>query len=131
MAKILNLDSLIDRPVVVIKGAEYWLLTPDIMPPLDTHRVQQMFKRVSTLVDKPELTEEEQQELKALPDSMCRIVLQAADDVHAGLTDSERMLTVETALTTFRSGQRMTPPSAAAPAPVAESPSTGANGSRG
>lgn len=127
--QILNLDSLVDRPTIIIGEKEYWLLTLDILPPLDAHRLQRWGERVTALMDKPVLTADEEAELKQLPDRMCRMVLEAPEDVLATLSDRVRMLIAETAVTTFRSGLRRTPPSAAATT-AAEDPSTGESGSR-
>jgi hypothetical protein len=124
-APILNLDSLVDRPTVVINDKEYWLLTLDILPPLDAHRLQFMTQRVAELLGQATpLSEDEERELKTLPDRMCRMVLDAPDDVHQALTDPKRMLIAETAATTFRSGLRIPPlagPTAAAASSTGES----------
>jgi len=129
--QILNLDSLIDRPTVKVHGQEFWLVTLDIMPPLDAHRLQRASERVTELRGKPALTEDEERELATLPDRMCRMVMpEAPDTVHASLIDPVRMLIVEAAATTFRNGLQMFPPPAAAPSEAETtetSPSTGAN----
>lgn len=124
---ILNLDSLVDRPTVVIDGTEYWLVTPDILPPLDGHRLQRLMGRVMTLSGQATLSEDEERELGGLPDRLCRLVLEAPDAVHQKLDDRRRMLIAETAVTTFRSGLQMAP--MAGPASPTARPSTGESGS--
>ncbi len=88
---LLTLDSLTDRPVIVIKGQEYLLITNALLPPLDAHRVQRMSLRIEALMQQETLTTEEEQELDTIPDKMCRVVLEAPDDVQAGLTNRQRM----------------------------------------
>lgn len=130
MAKpILNLDSLIDRPVITLGEKEYWLLTPDILPPLQRHQFARDSARADALADKQDLTEEERQELAAIPNTLCRLVLDAPEDVHAGLSDAQRMLIAATAYTTFHNGLRMGLPTPAAPTSPA-SPSSGETSSR-
>lgn len=125
---ILDLDSLVDRPTVVIGGNEYWLITLDIMPPLDTHRLQRGMQRVAALLSQAELTDDEQKELEVLPDTLCRLVLDAPDSVHKPLSNRTRMLIAETAVSTFRTGLRL--PALTAPnLPAATS--TGESGSLG
>lgn len=129
-APILDLDKLTDRPTVIIDGQEYWLLTLDIMPPLDAHHFSQMHERASALLaGDRQLSEPEEAELAALPNRLCRLVLEAPEDVHARLDDRKRMLIARQAITTFQTGLRM-PAAEASPVP-AGTPSTGASGFRG
>lgn len=88
---VLNLDSLIDRPVVVIDGKEYQLLTTAILPPIDVWRLSKFSRRLDELTSQADLTEDEERELERLPDRMCRLVLHAPDDVHAALNPKQRM----------------------------------------
>jgi len=128
-APILDLDKLVDRPTVVIDGKEYWLLTPDILPPLDSHHFHHMWQRTSELMEKADLTDDEKAELGALPNRMCRLVLpEAPDAVHEALTDRKRMVVIGVASRTFFVRSPLTPQ--AGHATEAASPSTGANGSR-
>lgn len=89
--QLLTLDSLIDRPVVVIKGREYLLITNAMLPPLDAHKVQRYANRIDALMKQDEVSEAEEQELATLPDKMCRLILDAPDAVQLTLTDRQRM----------------------------------------
>lgn len=127
-APILDLDSLVDRPTVVIGGKEYWLITLDIMPPLDTHRLQRGMQRVAALLAQADLSADDEKELETLPDRLCRMVLDAPDDVHLGLSNRTRMLIAETAVSTFRTGLRL---AALTGQEAPSAPSIGESGSLG
>jgi hypothetical protein len=96
---VLNLDSLIDRPVVIIDGHEYQLLTQAILPPIDVHRLAKFSRRIEVLTQQEDLTAAEEAELTALPDRICRLLLEAPNEVHAKLTDTKRMEIAATFLT--------------------------------
>jgi hypothetical protein len=120
---VLNLDTLIDRPVVIISGEEYRLWSTDILPPLDNHRVQRLIKRVDAISLKEEPTDAELEELAGpvvkkngkpqtdadgneirrselgLFSKITRIVLDAPDDIHKALTDKQRAEIIRTFLT--------------------------------
>lgn len=87
---VLDLDTIADRPTVVIRGKSYRLWSIDLLPPLDNHRVRKLLKRNNELAQKDELTKAEEKELKAIFDEITRIVLEAPDAVHAKLTDKQR-----------------------------------------
>lgn len=123
-APILSLDSLVDRPVVLIDQVEYELLTPALLPPLDAHRYQRYSERCLKLMDQDTLTPEEEHELEQLPDKMCRLVLVAADAVHDKLTTRERVRICAT----FLRRPPVTPP-AGSGEPVPALPSTGESSS--
>lgn len=111
---VLNLDSLIDRPVVIIGGAEYRLWTIDLLPPLDNYRVRRLIARGDALAMKEDLTPAEQDELAGsevdvltatgtvkqrrggVMDAIVRIVLDAPADVHEKLTDKHRSEIIRT-----------------------------------
>jgi len=96
--QILNLDSLVDRPVVLIDGKEYELVTHDTLTPLDAHRVTSMHKRIGVILGKSEqsdLTADEEKELETLPARICRVVLEAPDDIQAALTDKQRTMIID------------------------------------
>lgn len=129
---VLDLDSLVDRPVVVLNGQEYWLVTADILPPLKGHQLVRGIKRINVLAEKDVLTEDESAELALLPDTLCRLILMAPEETHQGLDDYKRCLILEKALTTFRSALRVLPApqgETATPAPTLSTSSTGGNGS--
>ncbi len=126
-APILNLDSLVDRPTVVINGQEYELLTTDILPPLDLHRFSRYSTRIGVLMAKVDLTAEDEAELDDLPRRMCRMVLEAPDGIHDALTQKQRMKIVESFIAPLQPDRHLE--SGRVPA-TPTSPSTGANGSR-
>lgn len=96
---VLNLDTLADRPVVVIGTKEYRLWSIDILPPLDNHRVRKLLKRNDELAYKDgDLTRAEEAELKKLYDEIVRIVLDAPDAVHKKLKDKQRADIIRTFL---------------------------------
>lgn len=95
-APILDLDTFADRPTVLIDGTEYELLTHSLLSPLDGHRMSTAYARISELMEKAALTPEEEHELEALPDRMCRMVLEAPEEVHVKLTKKQRMAILST-----------------------------------
>lgn len=116
MAKpILDLDTLTDRLTIILNGKEHWLITPDIMPVLDNRRFLKSAQRQDELASKDDLTAEEQEELARIPRELCRLVLDAPDDVLEAMTDRQRMLVIATAYSTFRNGLQMMAPAPAAP----------------
>lgn len=122
-APILNLDSLVDRQTVRIDAQEYELLTVDLLPPLDAHRLSRCANRIGVLMAQADLTEAEEAELDDLPKRMCRLLLVAPDEVQQRLTQRHRMAIVATFLTPPQPTRPLG--SDALPAP----PSTGVNGS--
>jgi hypothetical protein len=99
---VLTLDSLIDRPVVVINGSEYELMTRGGLPPLDVARLAKYSRRVEALIEKSQtedLKATEEKELEVLPDKICRLILMAPDAVQKKLTDKQRMDITATFLT--------------------------------
>lgn len=119
---ILNLD-IFDGSVVRIDGLEFPLLSADLVPPIDGHRLMKYGRRLDALGSRPELTPEEEAELTELPDKMCRLILVAPPDVLAALTDRQRTAIIST----FLRGPLSQVPVESQP-PAAPSPSsTGAN----
>lgn len=88
--RILDLDSLANRPVVVIDEKEYRLLTPSLLPPLDSYRMKQYSARIDALSAKEILTPDEESEMALVLDRMCRLILIAPDEVHTKLVDNLR-----------------------------------------
>lgn len=111
---VLDLDTLANRPTVIIGGHEYRLFTVDLLPPLDNYRLRKLVKRGDELSLKDDLTEAELDELagpvvkdddgtpKTTPegeklrrggllDKIARIVIEAPIEVHEKLTDRQRV----------------------------------------
>lgn len=93
---VLDLDTLIDRPVVVIDQKEYRLWTSDLLPPLDNHRVRKLLKRNDELALKEELTKAEEKELSTIFGEIVRIVLDAPEAVQKKLVDKQRAEIIRT-----------------------------------
>lgn len=115
----LNLDQLVDRPVVIIGADEYRLYTTDLLPPLDNYRVKKLVKRIDEIALHPDgttrldLSDAELDELAGpvvkkngkpvkdadghevrrggLLDKAVRIVLEAPADIHERITDRQRV----------------------------------------
>lgn len=89
---VLDLDSLSDRPVVIIDKTAYELLTPSVLPPLDAHSLSRYAERLAELMtkDTSTVTDEEKKELAVLPGLMCALVLDAPDEVRAKLNDRQK-----------------------------------------
>jgi len=129
-APILNLNTLVDRPTVVLDGIEYWLLTYEVLPPLDSYQLQAMNRRVAELMKREDaLSEAEILELQALPNRIAHIVLEAPDEVHAKLNDRQRMQIAYAAMTTFLLDLKKSSPASGPALPAA--PSTGVTSSPG
>lgn len=79
--EILDLDHLTNKPVVIINGTEYRLLTFPELSPRQRHRLNRLVTRGEELAEKPELTPEEDTELDRIPKDQCRIILKAPDAV--------------------------------------------------
>lgn len=93
--EILSLDSLVDRPVVVIDDKEYELYTPLSIPKLSMHRIVRLSSREEALMQQESLTPEEEAELEAIPSRICALVLDAPETVRAALTPKQRSRIVE------------------------------------
>lgn len=93
MAKpLLNLDTLTERATVAIDGTPYALLPPDALSAVDYHRFRRLTPRLETLWNQETpLMPDEEKELEQILAALCSIVLEAPPDVHARLTDMQRL----------------------------------------
>ena len=94
MAKepILNLDTLAERAVVRVDGADYELLNPGELSVLDFHKIGKRAERVETMLkQESDLSEGQVAELTEALDALCRIVLRAPSEIHQRLTDMQRL----------------------------------------
>jgi hypothetical protein len=93
---VLDLSTLVDRPVVTIDRERYELRHPDELSLLDQLRMTRSATRVQVLVglltdvDRAP-TPAEEDEYRALLDQTCRAILVAPDAVHAKLRDDHRV----------------------------------------
>lgn len=89
---VVTLDSLVDGTHVLIDGNPHELLTPKRIPWGDSKRFDRYWRRILDLMQKEDnVTDAELDELDTLPDLMCRLVLLAPNEVHASLTNPQRM----------------------------------------
>lgn len=91
MAKLLNLDTLTDRPTVIVDGVAYPLRAVDGFSILEFKRHMKAAPRIGELLDREDLTEDEGAELSRLLDASARRVLAAPADVHDKLNDMQRL----------------------------------------
>lgn len=87
---VLDLDTLADRPVVLINKQEYRLWSIDLLPPIENHRVRKLLKRNDELAQKDDLSRAEEAELSKIFDEIARTVLDAPAAIHKKLTDKQR-----------------------------------------
>lgn len=91
---ILDLDTLTPPPSVRIDGHDYVLKVLDGLTLLEHNRLQQVQPRLSVLLDLAVPSEGELRELAVLLDAVCRLVLEAPDEVQRRLNDPQRMAVV-------------------------------------
>jgi hypothetical protein len=93
---VLNLDTIADRPLIAIDGIAYPLRATDEFSIVEyrTHVVQA--QRFSVLLNQAELSPAEEVELSFLLDTYARRVLSAPGEVHAKLSDTQRLAIVGT-----------------------------------
>ncbi len=123
--RLLDLDTLADRPTVRLNGTPYPLIIADQLPPLDQRRLTQWSARTDALLAKGELTDEEQKELEVLPRQICGVILEAPGAVLDAMTDRQRMQVIDFFVRLKREQ------TTAAMASLAALRSIGASGSRG
>jgi hypothetical protein len=90
-APLLSLDTLTERPSVVIDGTAYALSLPDTLSAVDYHRYSKLTPRFERLWGQDELSDEEAAELERILATICRIVLDAPAEVLERLTDLQRL----------------------------------------
>lgn len=91
----LDLTTLVERPKVRIDGELFELRHPDELSIVEQLRLEKMSQRAVHLIDEMRAaaegpSEEQQQELAAVMDKTCRLVLVAPDSVHAKLREPHR-----------------------------------------
>lgn len=125
---VLNLDTLLPSATVRIDGIKHELRSADQLSLLELRRFEQLRRQMNLLLAKDELSAEDEAHVSRLADQQCRIVLGAPADVHARLTDVQRMHVISAFLELpgrTRQGTAANPTAAARPAR-----STGAKPSR-
>ncbi len=89
---VLSLDTLDERPLVRIGNDVYELTPPDGLTILGYRRMSQFMPRLEELLEKTEPNDAEDLELQECFDKLCRVVLQAPDEVLDNLTALQRVL---------------------------------------
>lgn len=92
---LLSLQTFCEHKQVAIDGTLYNLVNPGELSILDYHRISKRGQRAQELMDKnAELTDAEVRELTELLDSLCRMILDAPDELHGRLRDTHRLQVV-------------------------------------
>lgn len=88
---LLDLNTLIVRPVINIDGQEYELVHPAEMTVLDRHRQFARGRRIAELMVKKELSPAEQVEFSRVVDEATRAIgIGIPDEIHVKLRDGHR-----------------------------------------
>jgi hypothetical protein len=100
-APVLDLSTLVERPIITIDKKPYELRHPDELSIIERMRVAKLSDRVlaltNAIIAAPEdgdglgISEAEEVELVTKADQVCRALLLAPDDIHARLRDEHRI----------------------------------------
>ena len=89
--KVLTLDRIYDHNVVKIEGKEYPLKNAKAIALLEMRWIEKTQPRIIELFNVDHPTSGDAEELSLLVDGVIRVILEAPDDVHRGLSDMERV----------------------------------------
>ena len=93
---LLDLQTLIERPVITIDGKRYEILSPDELSIVDHQRFSHWGQRIDKLMKLPDLDDDAATELSTLVCKLTdRIMDGVPDDVRSSLTESQRLLVAE------------------------------------
>jgi hypothetical protein len=92
---VLTLDTVTQGMPIRIDDTLHELLHPEQLSLGAIQRIERMAPRVAALLQTPERTEEQERDLSQALREVCATVLQAPADVHARLTDQQRVRIVE------------------------------------
>lgn len=105
---LLNLDTLVVRPVISIDGKKYEILSPDELPVLTSHMLASKGQRMEELTGKRDLDEAEREELVEVVTAISDTIMSPiSETVRAKLSGAQRHAVIEafsTLLLTKRSG---------------------------
>lgn len=87
---LLDLDSLLERPLVSVDGVPYELVTPDELTIVEHRRLLKLGQRLEALESKEDPTEADEQEHQEVLGALCRKVLVAPASVIEGLSRANR-----------------------------------------
>ena len=125
---LLNLDTLVVRPLVAIDGKDYEMLNPGEVSILDLHRFGALgaeFEGITSSVQADtDLTTEQVTAVSVALDRMVRMILRAPEDVLSRLTDVHRYRIIEAFNTLTPSKLPAPRVSKAVAGPVEEAPPT-------
>lgn len=126
---LFSLDTITPPACITVNGQPYDLLRGDQLSIAQYHEAMRLIPRYDALMQAESLDEAQSDELAQVLVRLCRIVLQAPDDVQTRLSDNQRLQVVLafTALSLLTPGPRAR---ATTTAPGARR-STGASRSRG
>jgi len=92
---LLNLDTLVEHRTVLIDGTEYDLLNVEEVSILEYHRISKQSERVAAMMADQAMTDKQAEELASLLDELCKFVLKAPAEVHAKITDLNKLRVLE------------------------------------
>src|SRR5688500_16166781 len=92
---VLDLSTLVDPTHAQIDGAFYVLRHPESLSLFQLKRVETYMPRIGALLQQDHNTAEEEAEVARLLDVVCRDVLDAPPEVHARLSDVQRLAIVD------------------------------------
>ncbi len=96
MAPVLNLSTLIERPMITIDQTPHEIVSPDEMSLLDTQRAASLGRRLDKLTRADDLNPTMQKQLAETLDALCDIIMAPIPkDARAKLTDAQRMAVIE------------------------------------
>lgn len=95
-ATLLNLSTLIERPVITIDGRRHEIMSPEELPILTSQRLTVRGKRMEILSKQEVLNADEESELTNILHELSNIIMEpVAPEVRAKLTDPMRTAVIE------------------------------------
>jgi hypothetical protein len=114
---LLDLDTLTERPFVLIDKVKYELRTPEELSVVEYHRLGKIGARLDAIENIKDPTEEDEQEFNALLNTLSGRVLLAPNEVKARLK-SVQLVAVAVAFTRLRLTTSLSPVGAKTEAPT-------------
>lgn len=112
---LLEIDTLVDRPKIVIDGYLYDILSPDELSVVDHQRFAAQGRRMEELMTRRSLTKAQERELTDIVDGLSqRVMVGVPEEVRAKLTSAHRLNVLEV-FTTLPLQKRLKAMAAGAP----------------
>jgi len=93
---LLDLDTLVVRPVIRIDGEACEILSPDELPVLTSHALASKGRRMDELMKLPELNRDQRGELEALVQQISGAIMEPVPQaLRDKLSDAQRMAVIE------------------------------------